>query len=177
MSVSMSTAKSDDIPFMAEQISAGAKDGHFDARLSTDAGLVLIQNDVRSIVEQQRRYDDPSLTAHGLVFRENGQLVGFAVISDTPPQLPGKELYAYYIVPEQRGKGHGRGLLDRLKQRIVSKGESLFVRCLPTSDSMYELLCRSGFVCVGHNEIGARIMHHPPVATEEGAVGQGKNRR
>jgi len=176
MSVSVSKAKSEDIAFMAEQILAGAREGHFDPRLADAGGQILIQNDVRSVVERNRRFDDADLTAQAFIFREGGDVVGFAVVSDTPPQLAGKELYAYYIVPEHRRKGHGKDLLERLKGRVFSKGDGLFVRCLPNSQSMYELLEGAGFVCVGHNELGARIMHHPPKRAPAESVDQKGNR-
>ncbi len=178
MAVSITQARPEDVDFIVEQTLAGAREGHFDSRLLQPRGQLGVLHDMRSIVERNRRFDDESLMAHALVFRDGGQAIGFAIVSDTPPQLSGQEIYAFYIAADHRNKGHGRNLLERLKERVFSKGDALFVRCLPQSQLMFDLLTASGFECVGHNELGARIMHHPPRKQQAGRVGGNpKNRR
>ncbi len=143
---------------IVDLIVEGAHEGSFDPLNVEEETLPHLKKDIESIISHGRRTDE-DLEAYALVFTEEEQLAGFAVISDMPPQLPGRELYGYYIAKAFRGKGHGRQLLQEILERVKLECRDFFVRCRPDAEVMYKLLQDIGFVDVGHTEVGARILH------------------
>ncbi len=136
----------------------GAQKGSFDPRIQKDSMRVYLEKDIESIIVNERRTDD-NLKAWASAFQDKDKFVGFVIISDMPPQLPGRELYGYYLIPSYRGRGYGKQLLQKIMENVRAECRDFYVRCRPESTVMYHLVEKAGFRNIGTNETGVHIMH------------------
>jgi RimJ/RimL family protein N-acetyltransferase len=90
-----------------ELIIEGAKAGSFEPNVLEESMRDYLNKDIESIIVHGRRTDE-NLEAYALIFQDKEKFVGFVIISDMPPQLPGLELYGYYLIRSYRGLGHGK---------------------------------------------------------------------
>ena len=139
-------------------IVAGAHEGSFDSLNEEKETRPYLKKDIESIIKQGKRLD-ADLHAHALVIVDKDHVAGFAIMSDMPPNMPGCELYGYYLEPDYRGKGHGKNILNTLIRQAQPECRDFYVRCRKEAEVMYQLLIKLGFTDVGHTETGARILH------------------
>ena len=143
---------------IVELIIEGAKAGSFDPNVLEESMRDFLEKDIESIIVHGRRTDE-DLEAYALIFQDKEKFVGFVIISDMPPQLPGLELYGYYLIQSYRGRGHGKKLLETMMKRVQADCKDFYVRCRPDATVMYRLVENAGFSNIGTTESGAHILH------------------
>ena len=111
----------------------------FEIRGTTEADLPVILQLIRHLATYEREPNavvatepglrevlfGPNHSAEVLLALENGEPVGFAVYFynfSTWLGRPGLYLEDLFVRPEKRGKGYGRGLLERLAQIAQERG-------------------------------------------------------
>ena len=107
------SATPEDIPSIARLIRALAEY----EKLSHE--VVLREEDLRQHLFGDRRYAEVVLAEDG------GQVVGFALFFhnySTFLSKPGIYLEDLFVLPEQRGRGHGKRLLSHLAKLAVERG-------------------------------------------------------
>ena len=57
-----------------------------------------------------------------LVGESAGEVVGIVWVGTAPRQRPGWWIYDIEVVPDKRGQGHGRALLDAAELQVKSRG-------------------------------------------------------
>ena len=158
MSIALMPATLRDIGFVFSLVQNGANHGHFDDRIIDDKPAY------RAYLESAiTRREDPSGYSTEVFLVVNGaQRVGAAVITaavGTPDA--GVEIALIALKREHRGHGFGAVVLERLLNAYWHKG-SVYVRCLPASHMLHEMLLRRGFSVVGASGAAA-ILWHPSV--------------
>lgn len=143
---------------IVELILEGAKAGSFDPNILEESMRTCLEKDIESIIVNGRRTDD-NLKACASAFQDKEKFVGFVIISDMPPQLPGRELYGYYLIPSYRGRGYGKQLLQKIMENVQAECRDFYVRCRPEATVMYHLVEKFGFTNIGATETGAHILH------------------
>ncbi len=79
-------------------------------------------------------------------------VVGTAWVATAQPERVGAWLYDIEVVPEQRGKGYGRGLLAALERHLASFGvESLGLNVFGYNPVARELYDSSGYEVTSQN--------------------------
>ena len=111
----------------------------FEIRTTTQADVPIILQLIRDLATYERAPDavvatdaglrevlfGPKASAEVLLALENGEPVGFAVFFhnfSTWLGRPGLYLEDLFVRPEERGKGYGRALLERLAQIAKERG-------------------------------------------------------
>ncbi|MFN2623071.1 MAG: N-acetyltransferase family protein [Chthoniobacterales bacterium] len=111
----------------------------FEIRTTTEADLPVILQLIRDLATYERAPDavvateaglrevlfGPKASAEVLLALENAEPVGFAVFFhnfSTWLGRPGLYLEDLFVRPEERGKGYGRALLERLAQIAKERG-------------------------------------------------------
>ncbi|MGA7912004.1 MAG: GNAT family N-acetyltransferase [Candidatus Dormiibacterota bacterium] len=113
MSVQLRFASADDVPVIAELIRGLARFEKLESEVRMTEDL-LTEN-----LFGPRRY------AETLLAEDGPEVVGFALFFhnfSTFLAQPGIYLEDLFVVPEQRGRGIGRSLLERLAQIAVERG-------------------------------------------------------
>lgn len=113
MSVNLRFAGASDVPVIAELIRGLARFEKLESEVTMTEDL-LAQN-----LFGPRPYAEALLAEHG------GAVVGFALFFhnfSTFMAQPGIYLEDLFVIPEQRGHGIGRALLERLAQIAVERG-------------------------------------------------------
>ncbi|TMC81536.1 MAG: GNAT family N-acetyltransferase [Chloroflexi bacterium] len=103
----------DDVPLIAELIRGLARYEKLEDE------VVMTEEKLTDSLFGERRY------AETLIAQDDGEPVGFALFFhnfSTFLAQPGIYLEDLFVVPEQRGRGVGRGLLERLAQVAVDRG-------------------------------------------------------
>ncbi len=112
---------------------------HFEIRMTSEADVPVILQLIRNLAEYERAPDAVVATEAGLrevlfgskrsaevlLALEEAEPVGFAVFFhnfSTWLGRPGLYLEDLFVKPEKRGKGYGRGLLERLAQIAKERG-------------------------------------------------------
>ena len=72
------------------------------------------------------------------------------------PDNKGNELWMAAIDPLHRGQGEGREMIDSILDQFKGKNLSLFARCAPASERMFQMLLTRGFKQVALGEQGSR---------------------
>ena len=142
-----------DIGFMSQLLVHGAQQGHFSPRILETPGF--INNTLVSLLQYGRLFDKP-LRAQTIIFEHNKKRIGFAVIAEVETNQGGNELYAMAVDEQLRGQGYGRAMLDEILKRWSSV--TLYARCFPSSQQMYDMLIKSGFVFLFDRKDGARVL-------------------
>ncbi len=155
--ISIKKAELDHTADIVKLILEGAKAGSFDPTILEDNMDVYLKKDIESIILHGRRTEE-NLGAYALIFQDEEKFVGFVIISNMPPQLPGLELYGYYLIDSYRGRGHGKRLLEKIIVRVQPDCKNFYVRCLPDSKAMYHLVESAGFTHIGATETGAHVL-------------------
>lgn len=80
--------------------------------------------------------------------------IGFVAICEV---MPGSfqhavELWMVAVAPEHRGRGAGKAMVDHVLNTLVEQGpkRKIIARCLPASQTMFDMLKRRGFRLVAH---------------------------
>ena len=103
----------DDVPLIAELIRGLARYEKLEDE------VVMTEEKLTDSLFGERRY------AETLIAQDDGEPVGFALFFhnfSTFLAQPGIYLEDLFVVPEQRGRGVGRALLERLAQVAVDRG-------------------------------------------------------
>ena len=103
----------DDVPLIAELIRGLARYEKLEDE------VVMTEEKLTDSLFGERRY------AETLIAQDDGEAVGFALFFhnfSTFLAQPGIYLEDLFVVPEQRGRGVGRALLERLAQVAVDRG-------------------------------------------------------
>lgn len=147
-----------DISFMQQLLVQGAQRGHFSSRILEVPNF--INNTLMSLLRNGRLYDKP-LRAQAIIFEHNKSRIGFAIIAEVETNQGGNELYAMAVDEPFRGRGYGRAMLNEILRRW--SGVTLYARCFPASQRMYEMLIKSGFEFLFDSKDGARVLGHPAI--------------
>jgi len=146
MSLSVRSATAKDLGFVLSLAQNGARHGHFDKIVREKKGIFReYLNKVVSCGCDLRGYP-----AHLYVAFEDGERVATATVTTAigTPDV-GVELEMIAVRKDCQSRGYGSILLDTLISLYVPRG-SVYLRCLPASRKIRQMLLRRHF-----NEVGA----------------------
>ena len=133
-------AVTSDAPFIQSLLLSGSRKGHFNPKLLERRDA--LRNEVESIIHQGRLHQSP-LSAWAWIFRHGSLRVGMSILCEISHGVPGYELYALAVHKDFRGNGYGRIILDEMLYYYA--GADLYARCLPASETLYQMLLRRHF--------------------------------
>ncbi len=145
-----------DLPFMHSLFISEVEDGHFTKGLLKEEQQELSRANMESIIVHGIQRDN-GLRAQAIIYEKNEQRVGFVIMSELEPGEGGNEMYVMAVDKKFRGKGFGSMILDDVIQRIVPHA-NLFVRCMPDSIVMYQMLIKRGFTQFETDEEGTQYL-------------------
>ena len=132
-----------DLNFIYDLIMDGAKHGYFNRQYQTTIGASNgLKVELESILKNKKKYDGQ--TAYGVIFEHNGSPAGFVIMSAVENNK-GNELWMAAVTPRLRGKGIGKKMIQGITQQFSGKNLMLMARCAPESETMFQLLLKSGF--------------------------------
>lgn len=145
-----------DLEFIYKLILDGAASGHFsEAFLSKEGGKGLRIN-LLSILTRKQRLDSAK-PAYGVIYHNDGEPVGF-VINSAIIGNKGLEIWMMAISKSYQGAGHGSKLLDEVMRHLVDYKGVLMARCHPSSEVMFKMLIKRGFIHKDTGASGTRIL-------------------
>lgn len=138
-----------DLDFIHSEIIAGAQNGHYrqDFYKNPQANIGLKYN-LQSILLSNKRLDGQGHTTYGLILEENSISVSFALISAIDKDL-GTELWMLSTTKKYQNLGYASKFIELIIQEFKTKKNGtgfLLARCSPSSDIMYKILKKKGFV-------------------------------
>lgn len=160
MTISLTKSTNRDFGFVFSLLMNGARNGHFEPKINAKKELY------RSYISEAiaRETDQRGYPAHVLVAHENKDRIGAAIITTavgTPDE--GVELTMIAVRNEHRQKGFGSSILDGLLDHYLPRA-SVYVRCLPASEKLHQMLLRRDFAEIAHTENGV-ILRHGAIGT------------
>ena len=145
-----------DIDFICELMLDAARHGHFNDEILKESYEQALRHDIEYLLAKGRRRDE-DLRAQAIIIEDDGNRIGFAIMSEMYEGDGGNELYILAVAPEYRGRGYGAQILDELLDRWLPHAE-VFAQCLPASETMYQMLLKRGFSHVKTTDDGTRLM-------------------
>jgi RimJ/RimL family protein N-acetyltransferase len=136
-------ADSTDINWMVNLYLDGAKDGHFLLDMSDKNYLDICQRNINSIV-LQKQIIDFRLQAYAMIFEDEENKIGYAVMSEIQSGIGGNELHLFIVDRDHRNKGYGNRMLSEIIKRIHPIAD-IYIRCFATSTAMKSLAQKNGF--------------------------------
>ncbi len=143
-------AELDDVDFVFDEVLAGTRAGHYaECLLEEQLALrALLNNVIQS--HQYARYSNRAskeiLFARLWIYgSKRDDAVGFVLVSEIAPgsAISEQELYVMGVRRDRRSAGHGQQLLRLCLSAY--RDTTLYARCLPCSDIMFQLLERNHF--------------------------------
>jgi ribosomal protein S18 acetylase RimI-like enzyme len=143
-----------DSEFISACLLSSARKGLFAVDVDKAECVKSMNREVRMILNRNRAAaENPAQT---LIYREQGERVGFAIVVSRSKDNLELELYAIAIANKHQGKGFGTWMLDD----VLKNFEHLrfYARCSGNSVTMRRMLERRAFRQVDTNELGYSIM-------------------
>lgn len=145
MSLQLLPATVRDVDFMLSLILFGARKGHFYPDLAGNKAAL------RSILKSAVKFgiqDAGGLRTQAMVGWNKAERVGVTIVSETEKTDNSIELSVIAVRKEYQGCGYGAQLLDALLAQWVPR-KTIYVRCFPASEQLYQMLLRRAFVLAG----------------------------
>ena len=145
-----------DFEFIYNLIIDGSKNKNFieDYYNNNDAARVL-KIELLSILTNKIRVNGN--IAYAIIYEHQGKPIGFVIMSSVY-ENNGNELYMASIVPDFRGKGFGKKMINEITKQFEGKNIALIARCNKYSESMYQILLKLGFEHARVGVEGYRIL-------------------
>lgn len=138
-----------DFEFIFMLVRMEAKNGHF---VLDPASVAQFGLDLQSVLASRTRQNGTH--AYGLIYEENGQSIGFVIVSFNSLNNV-YELLLSAIWPRHRGKDKGKAMIAELLSQF---SVDLMARCAPESEAMFHILTANGFRHVGTGKQGVRAL-------------------
>lgn len=149
-------AEPSDLDWMYRMYMEAAEHGHFVINSKDRRQCEALRRNLREVIERQFM-PDFKLRAQAMVFEDEGELVGYAIMSEIRTGMGGNEIQVFIVEPEKRGCGYGSLMLREIVWRWHAHAD-IYARCFPASDGMRMLLTKAGFSCLGQNQEGAEVL-------------------
>ncbi len=171
MALKLLQADLSDLEFICDLMLEETRAGHFAPRHMDPNAPELFRENLRSIITHGRHLDQ-NLRAQAIVVEEDGQRVGFVIMSEMFEGRGGNELAAIVVAKAFRGRGYGSRILDEVLGRWLPHAE-VHVQCLPASETLYRMLLARGFEHFDTTDTGLRLLrsrgHHDKSASRAGS--------
>lgn len=167
-------ATEDDLDFVMSQLVIGAKNGHYSSHLrdviAQRQQRLAFSNLLKGIGTTRIGERGPEKLSGSLWIYGNRTVgnIGYLYVSE---KYEGSgeneiELTMVGIVEQHQNKGHGKHLVN-IFSSLIPPSSTLYARCYPKSESMYQVLLRTGFELINVKPRGTRELERKGLLTRK----------